>query len=201
MAQKLNKRNKHFKINSHTKIKNKKLKKDNFPLLFSIILGLCILLLVILSLFNYNSNIKDNTADGINQNLLDNNPKGIRIVDQDKSSINLDNQIEIIEFKSDKEVYSSREDIKFTLIFNSNIENKELSLNINGIRPINYEYIKLFQIYKLKLGRNEVKMTGTAPYCTTGCGGVTPGAYEIIATLKDEEMVIAQKSTVINLEP
>ena len=108
-------------------------------------------------------------------------------------------EIEIKEFKTDKETYGSYEEIQISLKVFSKNEIKDVEIKIKGIQPGRYAYINEFKVVNLAEGENAVFFEAQMPYCTSGCGGVFPGPYDIYANIFVEEDLIESAITTINL--
>jgi hypothetical protein len=108
-------------------------------------------------------------------------------------------KVEITEFKADKPVYSSHEkiELEINLIAETEVENAEIK--ITGIKPHQVAYIKEEKIVDLPKGETTISVEAQAPSCTSGCGGVYPGPYDINAEVLIEEVIIDSWTTTIEL--
>ncbi len=111
----------------------------------------------------------------------------------------VENRIEIQNFKSDKDTYGSREKIQFSLLLLSNNDIKEAEIKINGIQPYQYAYINKSKMISLNQGENTIIIEAEAPTCTSGCGGVRPGPYDIVADILINNEIIESEIIIINL--
>jgi hypothetical protein len=107
--------------------------------------------------------------------------------------------IEILSFSTDKNTYSSHEEMKILLLLKSSKEIENITVNVWGIKPYNYAYINESKTLNLKRGENEIVFLARTPYCTSGCGGVYPGLYDLYAEVFMNDEKIANTTTKINL--
>jgi hypothetical protein len=107
--------------------------------------------------------------------------------------------IEILNFSTDKNTYSSHEEMKILVLLKSPKEIENVTLNVWGIKPYSYAYINESKTLNLKRGENEIVFLTKTPYCTSGCGGVHPGPYEIYVKVFVNGKETANSSTKINL--
>lgn len=105
----------------------------------------------------------------------------------------------ITEFISDKDSYRSQETISFTLKIYSEEDTQNADLKIEGIKPGSTSYINKTKSIDIKSGDNIILISAQAPNCTSGCGGVYPGPYEITAQIILNEKPVSQSQTTINL--
>lgn len=108
-------------------------------------------------------------------------------------------QLEIKDFTTDKKTYASNEELKASLTVLSSGEVKGALVKLTGIKPSNYAYINSSQTVNLIPGKNEIIFTETTPYCTSGCGGVYPGPYNLNIEVFIEENLSAGSAALINL--
>ncbi len=108
-------------------------------------------------------------------------------------------EVEIISFESDKESYGSNEKINFNanVISSSDIDN--IKLEVNGIKPYNKNYIQVAKIHNLTKGDNNIKFSAKTPSCTSGCGGVRPGSYDINIEVFSGDELMANETLAIEL--
>ena len=107
--------------------------------------------------------------------------------------------VKIIEFSTDKDVYSSREKIISYLEVESLKDIKNVNFILEGIKPYNTAHLKDSKLVDLKKGKNEITFEGMSPYCTSGCGGVYPGDYDITVEVFENENLIASSKVTITL--
>jgi hypothetical protein len=102
-------------------------------------------------------------------------------------------------FGTDKKSYSSREKIFFSvnIVAERDVENAQVK--VSGIKPYQTPYINEIRPVNLKKGENKIIVEAIAPSCTTGCGGIYPGAYDVIAELFVENILIDRSTSSINL--
>jgi hypothetical protein len=107
--------------------------------------------------------------------------------------------IEILNFSTDKKTYGSYEDMKISVLLRSLKNFENVTINVFGIRPRVYAYINESKIVNLEEGKNEIVFLAKTPYCTSGCGGVYPGPYDLFVKVfvNGEEMTTS--TTKINL--
>ncbi|MEM5836383.1 MAG: hypothetical protein QXY24_01455 [Candidatus Aenigmatarchaeota archaeon] len=108
-------------------------------------------------------------------------------------------EIEILNFATDKNTYSSYEDMKISLLIKSSKDLENVTIRVWGIKPRNYAYINDSKIVNLKEGENEITFTEKTPYCTSGCGGVYPGPYDLNAEVWINGKSVANSTKTINL--
>lgn len=106
--------------------------------------------------------------------------------------------IEITEFQTDKNTYSSHEDLEISLQITSS-RDIQATAKIKGIQPFNRAYIENSKEINLKEGENEITFNEKTPRCTSGCGGVSPGEYDISIEIWDDNEIIGSLTTTINL--
>ncbi|MEM5870219.1 MAG: hypothetical protein QXR09_03600, partial [Candidatus Aenigmatarchaeota archaeon] len=63
-------------------------------------------------------------------------------------------EIEILNFATDKNTYSSYEDMKISLLIKSSKDLENVTIRVWGIKPRNYAYINDSKIVNLKEGEN-----------------------------------------------
>ncbi|HDP73683.1 MAG TPA: hypothetical protein ENN46_01865 [Candidatus Woesearchaeota archaeon] len=111
---------------------------------------------------------------------------------------NVPEAIEISTFISDKQVYSSQEDITFTVAVASP-EESEVKAVVKGIKPYSRNYIEVEETHILHKGDNQLSFSSKTPYCTSGCGGVNPGEHDITLEVFKEGDLITNKTITIEL--
>ncbi|MCX8189879.1 MAG: hypothetical protein N3F05_01475 [Candidatus Diapherotrites archaeon] len=104
-----------------------------------------------------------------------------------------------LSIETDKKEYSSNENAKINVIAISSASIPNVKVKIWGIETYTRNYIQDERIVNLKIGDNRIEFNTKMPYCTSGCGGVYPGAYLIHATLEAQGNEIAQAKTEILL--
>ena len=107
-------------------------------------------------------------------------------------------EIAITSLSLDKEEYGSKENIVFSLTVNASQE-IETNLTLKGIKPRTYYYLNKLEKTSLEQGLNELSLNATTPSCTSGCGGVKPGEYEVKAEILVNETILAEANTTITL--
>jgi len=87
-----------------------------------------------------------------------------------------------ISVETDKAVYGSYEGVlvKVVVVSPSDLDG---TLKVWGIRPGSFAHINQTKPVSLKRGENEFVFQAQTPRCTSGCGGVYPGPYEVVAEL------------------
>lgn len=107
--------------------------------------------------------------------------------------------VQIINFTTDKKTYSSFEEMKIFVKLISKKDLENVTLKVWGIKPRNYAYINESKTLNLKKGENEIIFLAKTPYCTSGCGGVYPGPYDLFLEVESESKIVAKSSLTINL--
>lgn len=115
------------------------------------------------------------------------------------SEFNENIEVEIISFESDKASYGSSEEINFNAKIVSYSDINNIKLEIKGIKPYNTNYIDVAEVHNLVKGENDITLSAKTPYCTSGCGGVRPGAYKINLEVFSEDELIANETLAIEL--
>ncbi len=100
---------------------------------------------------------------------------------------------------TDKNVYSSNEDISVRLEVLCEKELPEVTVRIQGIKPKSYAYISESRLVSLGEGINILEFFDQIPACTGGCGGVYPGFYDVNAVVEFEGNILASAKTTIEL--
>ncbi len=111
----------------------------------------------------------------------------------------IDAGIGSIELTMDKEAYISHEDVEMTLNLEVDNEIENAEIRITGIKPHQTAYIRETKVVDLKEGENTIVIVVKAPSCTSGCGGVYPGPYDIEAEVFVDEGLAGQTLTTITL--
>ncbi len=153
---------------------------------------------------NVQANGKEAEWPSIEEEKLDNSQEEKKKTDdkeQDSGETVIENnwQIEIKEFNSDKDTYGSREKVIFSLLILSDHKIDRAELSISGIRPYQYAYINKLEEINLARGQNMISIEAETPICTSGCGGVGPGPYDITADILVNHEIIASQTIIINL--
>lgn len=107
--------------------------------------------------------------------------------------------IEIIKFVTDKEKYGSYEEMKVYATIKSSENFENVKINIFGIKPYNYAYINDSKTVNLTTGENEIIFSEKTPHCTSGCGGVYPGSYNLYIEVFLSGELVSNSSTTIEL--
>lgn len=107
--------------------------------------------------------------------------------------------IEIYDFKTDKDTYGSDENIEISLVVSSQDEFKNAVILISGIKPSQRAYINEVVNLDINPGENPVIVNSQTPFCTKGCGGVYPGPYDIKAEILIDGSLITHSFITINL--
>lgn len=92
------------------------------------------------------------------------------------------NNLEIKSILLDKSEYGSLEDVLFKVTINSQ-KTEECEIKIKGIKPSQTYYIDISKEVKVVSGENNYELVAKTPRCTSGCGGVRPGEYEMIGEI------------------
>ncbi len=108
-------------------------------------------------------------------------------------------KIEILSFETGKATYSSYENITFFISIKSPSNKEGVTLSIKGIKPYNRAYINLKEAIELKKGLNNLSFSDKTPHCTSGCGGVYPGPYDINLNVMEGNKTISNDTLTINL--
>jgi hypothetical protein len=118
------------------------------------------------------------------------------------SNLNLETknqEIEILKFTTDKKTYGSYEEMKISVLLKSPKDVENVAINVFGIMPRVYAYVNESKIVNLKEGENEIVFLTKTPYCTSGCGGVYPGPYDLYAKVFFKGEEVTNSTTTINL--
>ncbi len=107
--------------------------------------------------------------------------------------------IEIATLTTDKDTYGSHEDMEVSVLVRSSESLENATVSLSGIKPYNRAYVKESKTVNLSRGENEIVFNAKTPYCTSGCGGVYPGPYDINAEILINGEQVANSSTTINL--
>jgi hypothetical protein len=108
-------------------------------------------------------------------------------------------EMEILEFSTDKNVYSSNQKLKAFIVLNSNKAAGRVTARLHGINAQGTDRIDSLKEMELKEGENSIEFLETTPYCTAGCSGVFPGPYQLLIEISDESGLLAQALTAIEL--
>jgi hypothetical protein len=114
-----------------------------------------------------------------------------------KNTIN--QKVEIVSFETDKKVYRSNEEMKIFVFLKSSKEFENVTVNVYGIIPRAYAYINESKTVNLKNGENRIVFQTKTPYCTSGCGGVNPGSYDLYVKVFIDGKEVTNSTTKINL--
>jgi hypothetical protein len=108
-------------------------------------------------------------------------------------------QVEIKDFTTDKDIYGSNEELRASSTVLSPGGIKGVMIKLIGIKPNNYAYINSSQTVDLNSGENEIIFIVITPHCTSGCGGVYPGPYDLNVEVFVEEKLVASSTVSITL--
>ncbi len=108
-------------------------------------------------------------------------------------------EVKITEFNTDKPTYSSYEEIELKINLLAETEIKNAEIRVAGIQPHQIAYLKEEKIIDLPKGESTILIESQAPSCTSGCGGVYPGPYDITVELLVEDNLIDSRTTTIEL--
>ncbi|MGM5482670.1 MAG: hypothetical protein ACQESF_04370 [Nanobdellota archaeon] len=106
--------------------------------------------------------------------------------------------IEIANFTTDNNVYGSKQKIRAVAVVKSS-DNIKLKTRFHGIQPYRFPHIEQLKAVNLTAGENKINFTATTPYCTSGCGGVYPGYYQVSVELINKTGLLASKNISIRL--
>ncbi|MEM7816005.1 MAG: hypothetical protein QXN71_02720 [Candidatus Aenigmatarchaeota archaeon] len=120
-------------------------------------------------------------------------------VQQDIQPAQQSPEIGILSFTTDKPTYSSHEEMKISVIVRSSVNIENATAKVYGIKPYNHAYVNELKIVNLSKGDNEITFFAKTPYCTSGCGGVYPGPYNLTAEILVNGELVANSTTTINL--
>jgi hypothetical protein len=104
-----------------------------------------------------------------------------------------------ISVSTDKEEYTSYEEIKIVVSAVSSKEIENATVKVWGITPYSRNHIESEKKVQLNEGETVIEFTETAPACTSGCGGVFPGPYNIKVLIQKDETELANAKTGIVL--
>ncbi|MFP4523829.1 MAG: hypothetical protein ACLFO2_00740 [Candidatus Woesearchaeota archaeon] len=107
---------------------------------------------------------------------------------------------DVIRFETDNETYGSHEDLEAVVTLESTTGVRNAGARLVGIQPYNNPYIDERRIVNLTKGENRIAFEATTPHCTSGCGGVYPGPYDLVFELFVNDTVIANTTKTIELE-
>jgi hypothetical protein len=97
---------------------------------------------------------------------------------------------------TEKDVYGSQELVRMSVVVDSPADLAGATISVQGIRPGNYAHINQTRPVELKGGENRFILIGRTPYCTSGCGGVYPGPYEVTAELAIGGWAVSNSTTI-----
>lgn len=98
-----------------------------------------------------------------------------------------------------KGTYGSSEEVEITVLVVSSVQAEDAVISVWGITPYSKNYIENQKTVGLEEGSNTVVFSEKTPRCTSGCGGVKPGAYTMHASVSLGGTVIAEAETEITL--
>ncbi|MFP4423948.1 MAG: hypothetical protein ACLFP2_01825 [Candidatus Woesearchaeota archaeon] len=111
---------------------------------------------------------------------------------------NKNQDVRIINFETEKYAYGSHENLKATVKIESAIKAGGKARLI-GIKPHTYHHIDNTKRLDLNKGENKIVFNVKTPHCTSGCGGVYPGPYDITIQLSLNDTVVAESTKTIEL--
>jgi hypothetical protein len=185
---------------------NNNLSKINFLIL---VFGLLVFIFIIgcevnnNNVDNYNKNDNKEVDDSIHiNNIMTSNNDLSK--DDDNINSNLRNdinniKIEIIEFKTNKEIYSSREELNAEIIVKSNLDFDNIVVRFYGISVYSRYYIQDEKEIFLVKGENNINFNVITPSCTSGCGGVYPGPYDLFIDIFVDNEKVSNTNKIIEL--
>ena len=107
--------------------------------------------------------------------------------------------IKISEFSTNKETYGSYEEMIVSVVVVSSKNLKNVTINLFGIQPYRFAYINESKTVDIAAGKTQISFAVKTPSCTSGCGGVYPGSYEIHTEVLIDGMVVAKSTKNITL--
>ena len=108
-------------------------------------------------------------------------------------------EIEILEFSTDKNTYASNEEIKASLVVESSEQVNAVKVNLLGVLVGGTYRVSAEREMDLAMGEKRIEISAMTPYCTSGCGGVHPGEYDVKVEIEKDWEVLAEASLKINL--
>ena len=108
-------------------------------------------------------------------------------------------EAEIPAFLTSKEVYSSKEELNITVVINSTLGVDGIEVRLYGIQARGRNWIDRTTAIDLNKGRNTLVFNETTPNCTSGCGGIYPGPYDLNIELWAGGKLLAKASKAIEL--
>ncbi len=103
----------------------------------------------------------------------------------------------LVSVHTDKAAYGTGETLKATVAVSSPVA-MDATIRLWGIRPSLTTHIDIVKRVRLVKGGNSIVFEAVTPRCTSGCGGVYPGPYEVVAELTAANRIVSA-STVITL--
>lgn len=98
-------------------------------------------------------------------------------------------ELKIVSFTTDKDSYLEGDSIEMVLVVYSP-SNKEAYVNVSGIKSRYGYYISIGRNVNLTAGENALRFSSRAPYCSS-CTGVDPGKHTIIASIIQNDKIVA----------
>ncbi|MCX6801549.1 MAG: hypothetical protein NT067_00395 [Candidatus Diapherotrites archaeon] len=108
-------------------------------------------------------------------------------------------QVQITGFSTDKNVYSSSQQLKASIVLNASKGAGGITARLHGINANGSDKVDETKTIDVNAGHNTIEFLETTPYCTAGCGGVFPGPYDLFFEVSDESGLLAQASATIEL--
>lgn len=108
-------------------------------------------------------------------------------------------EIQVTGFSTDKNVYSSSQQLKAAIALNASKAAGGITARLHGINAKGSDKVDETKTIDLNAGKNTIEFLETTPYCTAGCGGVFPGPYQLLIEISDESGMLAQASATIEL--
>lgn len=108
-------------------------------------------------------------------------------------------ELQILSFSAEGSSYGSNEMAVFMLSVNSSQKIKNVQVLLKGVKPYNNYYMEASETYALTNDLNELSIGAQTPHCTSGCGGVKPGDYDVTVEIKINGELKASATTTINL--
>jgi len=139
----------------------------------------------------------ENSSDSVN--LVEDYSDDSVDLEKTKDSVPKDFPEVTLSITSDKNTYSSHEPIVFTITANCSEAIEDAVIRVYGIRPRSAYYLDNFEVFDLEKGINTVTFDETTPNCTSGCGGVYPGPYDVNVSLELNNKLLAEAQTIIEL--
>jgi len=108
-------------------------------------------------------------------------------------------EVKITEFFIDKNTYASSEPVNAVLVVRSSEQVNGVKVKLLGVFVRGTYRVSVERKMDLAMGEKRVELNARTPYCTSGCGGVHPGEYEIKVEIEKGGEILAESSLKINL--